>query len=374
MIMAHTSALFEPLAVRALTVPNRVWLSPMCMYAAISRDGMVTRGHQVHYGQFALGGVGLMLTEATAVVPEGRVTPFDAGLWSDAQVEPWREVVDTVHDLGGRIAVQLAHAGRKSGHYPGLPGDEQPAVAVPCDEGGWVSLGATGMAFGDYPHPRPASDEDLRAAVDAYVDAARRAVSVGFDAVEIHAGHGYLIHEFLSPVTNTRADRWGGSVEGRERLLREIVRDVRSAVGPDLPVLVRLSAEDAVPGGTLAADTAATSIRLIGDGADLIDCSGGGLVAGTEYRPGPGYQVAAAEEVHRAGAPAAAVGMITSAAQAETIIRTGQADAVLLGRELLRNPFWAQQAARELGVAVPAPRRYYRAHWGEELTLRALGW
>ncbi len=370
----NRAALLEPIILSALEISNRVWLSPMCMYACEERDGQVTDLHRVHYGQYALGSVGLILTEATAVLPEGRVTPFDAGMWCDSHIESWRKVVDTVHGLGGLIAVQLSHAGRKAGHYPGLPGDVHMAITVPPGDGGWQALGGSGLPFGNYPTPRRACDDDLCFVVEAFGKAAQRAVAAGFDAVEIHAAHGYLLHELLSPATNDRTDRWGGNAVGRERLLRETAREVRAAVGPNMPVLVRLSVEDGAPGGLTAADTVRTAMRLVEDGVDLIDCSTGGLMAATTYRPGSGYQVRAGAVVHSAGVRTGAVGMITSAAQAETVVRTGQADVVLLGRELLRDPYWAQHAAIELGGPVTTPHRYYRAYQGQQLRFSISAW
>lgn len=358
------SHLFTPLTLRDLTLPNRAWVSPMCMYACEdpAAPGVVGPWHAAHYAQFALGGAGLVLTEATAVLPEGRVTPQDAGLWSDDHVAPWRTVTDAVHACGGVIGVQLAHAGRKAGHYRGLPGDTDPAGSVPLDDGGWVTVGASDEPFGDYAAPRAASDADLRAVVRAFADAARRAVTAGFDVVELHGAHGYLLHELLSPVTNDRRGAWGGSAAAREALLLTTVRAVRAVLPDGVPLLVRLSVSDVAPGGLEASDSADLAVRLVDAGADLVDCSSGGLVPGAEYRPSPGYQVPGSATVRAAGVPTAAVGLIDDPAHAEDVLRRGQADAVLLGRGMLRDPHWARHAAVALGDADgPREPRYHRA-------------
>jgi 2,4-dienoyl-CoA reductase-like NADH-dependent reductase (Old Yellow Enzyme family) len=358
------SRLFTPLTLRDLTVRNRAWVSPMCMYACEdpAAPGVVGPWHVGHYAQFALGGAGLVLTEATAVLPEGRVTPQDAGLWSDAQVPAWRTVTDAVHAAGGRVGVQLAHAGRKAGHYRELPGDADPAGSVPPDDGGWVTLGASDRPFGDYAAPRAASGAELDGVVTAFADAAHRAVAAGFDAVELHGAHGYLLHELLSPVTNDRTDDWGGSRDRRERLLLETVRAVRAVLPAGMPLLVRLSVSDVAPGGLEAGDSALLAARLAALGVDLLDCSSGGLVPGADYRPAPGYQVAGSAAVRAAGVPTAAVGLIDDPAHAEQVLADGDADAVLLGRGMLRDPHWARHAAVALAdSAGPREPRYHRA-------------
>jgi 2,4-dienoyl-CoA reductase-like NADH-dependent reductase (Old Yellow Enzyme family) len=353
------TSLFDPLQLRGLTVANRVWVSPMCMYACEGAPGVVGGWHVAHYGQFALGGAGLIVTEATAVLPEGRVTPEDAGLWSDDQIEPWRAVTDAVHAAGSTIAVQLAHAGRKGGKYRGLPGDEFAGTSVPLSLGGWTTTGATGEPFGRYAPPAAATHDDLLATVAAFGAAARRAHEAGFDAIELHGAHGYLLHELLSPVTNTRDDEWSA----RERLILDTVAAVRAHWPDDKPLIMRLSVNDVVPGGSSADDSADLARRLGELGVDLIDCSSGGLVAGVEYDASPGYQVPGASTVRRlSGLPTSAVGLITTAEQAAAIVADGHADAVMLGREMLRNPQWARHAASALGVAIPAVSRYHRAH------------
>lgn len=363
--IAPFASLFDPLVLRDLTIRNRAWVSPMCMYACEGEPGVVGDWHVAHYGQFALGGAGLIVTEATAVVPEGRVTPEDAGLWDDSHIAPWRRVTDVVHGAGGAIAVQLAHAGRKGGKYRGLPGD--PAAAsygsVPVDDGGWATTGATRAPFGHYAAPDEATGETLAGLVQAFADAAVRADAAGFDAIELHGAHGYLLHEMLSPVTNTRDDDWSGSPAARERFLLETVRAVR-AVWPDgKPLIVRLSVDDVAEGGLTSTDSADMAKRLVAEGVDLIDCSSGGLVAGAEYAASPGYQVPGSITVRAAGVPTAAVGLISEPAQANAIIADGHADAIMIGREMLRNPHWTRHAAVALGSAdaVPHQSRYHRA-------------
>lgn len=359
------TSLFDPIVLRDLTVRNRAWVSPMCMYACEDEPGVVGDWHVAHYGQFALGGAGLIVTEATAVVAEGRVTPEDAGLWDDTHIAPWRRVTDTVHRAGGAIAVQLAHAGRKGGKYRGLPGDPASASygSVPVDAGGWTTSGATRTPFGHYAPPEEASEETLARVIQAFADAALRADAAGFDAIELHGAHGYLLHEMLSPVTNTRGDDWSGSAEARERFLLETVRAVRAVWPEGKPLIVRLSVDDVAEGGLTASDSAELAKRLAQEGVDLIDCSSGGLVAGAEYTATPGYQVPGSITVRAAGVPTAAVGLISEPTQAEAIVADGHADAVMLGREMLRNPHWARHAAVALGVAdaVPHQSRYHRA-------------
>ncbi|GAB2453998.1 2,4-dienoyl-CoA reductase-like NADH-dependent reductase (Old Yellow Enzyme family) [Conyzicola lurida] len=353
------TSLFDSLRLRDLTVANRVWVSPMCMYACEGEPGVVGAWHVAHYGQFALGGAGLIVTEATAVLPEGRVTPEDAGLWGDDHVAPWKTVTDAVHLAGSAIAVQLAHAGRKGGKFRGLPGDEFANSSVPADLGGWTTVGATGEAFGRYDAPAKATADDLAATVAAFGAAARRADEAGFDAIELHGAHGYLLHELLSPVTNTRDDDWAS----RERLLLETVAAVRANWPQGKPLIVRLSVDDVAPGGLTAEDSASLATRLGELGVDLIDCSSGGLVAGAEYAATPGYQVPGAATVRRlSGLPTSAVGLITSPEHAASIVAEGSADAVMLGREMLRNPYWARHAASALGVSLPGVSRYHRAH------------
>ncbi len=356
------SRLFEPLTLRGTTFRNRVWLAPMCQYSAT--DGMPADWHLVHLGARASGGFGLVLTEATAVVPEGRITPQDTGLWNDAQTEAWARIVRFVHAQGAAVGVQLAHAGRKASTYrPWAPAQG----TVPADDGGWPTLGPSGLPFAGYAAPRAMTRDDIAGVVEAFAAATRRAVGAGFDVVEVHAAHGYLLHQFLSPLSNDRTDEYGGPLENRARLLVEVVQAVRAAWPQDRPLFVRVSATDWVAGGLDVADVALVAADLTALGVDLVDVStGGGAPASIPV--GPGYQVPHARTVREVGKiPVAAVGLITSAAQAEGILVDGAADAVLLGREALRDPMWPLNAARELGVPVstvdpaPWPEQYARA-------------
>ncbi|WP_269457557.1 NADH:flavin oxidoreductase/NADH oxidase [Auraticoccus monumenti] len=358
------SALFEPLTLRDLTVRNRIWLAPMCQYSVEAEDGVPTDWHLVHLGARATGGFGLILTEATAVTPAGRISPQDTGLWDDTQRDAWRRVVDFVHDQGAAIGVQLAHAGRKASTYRGFPGE--PTGTVPVALGGWSTVSATDEAFPGYDAPRALTTDEVAGVVGAFADAARRADEAGFDTVEVHAAHGYLLHQFLSPLSNRRTDRYGGDFEGRTRLLLEVVDAVREVWPTGKPVLVRLSATDWTDGAWDVEQTARVSALLRQHGVDLVDVSSGGNVL-AEIPVGPGYQVPFAREVREdAGVATGAVGLITSPTSAEEVLTSGDADVVLLARAALREPAWPLRAAAELGVdwreaGYPAP--YARGHW-----------
>lgn len=359
-----TPLLFTPITLRGTTVRNRLWLAPMCQYSAT--DGRPNDWHVVHLGARANGGFGLLVTEATAVLPEGRITPFDLGLWDDAQVAPWRRVVQAVHAAGALVAVQLAHAGRKAS-------TDQPwsdrLGTVPAADGGWTPVAPSPLAFPGYDAPRELSTGEISDVVTAFADATRRALAAGVDAVEVHAAHGYLLHQFLSPLTNQRTDAYGGTPVGRARLLREVVAAVREEWPAERPVLVRVSATDWTPGGLKVEDVAAAVAPLHQLGADLIDVSSGGLVP-APVPSGPGYQVPLARRVRElTGMPVSTVGLITSATQAEQALVAGNADAVMIGRPALREPTWGLHAAHELGVPVatdgpvPWPPQYLRAVW-----------
>ena len=349
--------LFEPLQLRELSLPNRIGMSPMCQYSA--HDGVAGDWHVVHYGSRALGGLGLMLIEATAVRPEGRISPGDLGLWDDAQIEPLAKIVRQTRAQGVAVAAQLAHAGRKAS--VGLGWEAQRSLSR--EEGGWQSVAPSAIAFGEgYDAPLQLDVTGMRQVVEAFAAAARRARSAGFDAVEVHAAHGYLLHQFLSPLSNRRTDQYGGGFENRSRLLREVVAAVRAEWPQNLPVFVRLSATDWAEGGWDLDETVELCRMLKGLGVDLVDVSSGGLVPWAKIPVGPGFQTVFAERIRRqADIATAAVGLITSPAQADHIVRTGQADVVLLGRELLRNPYWPLAAAKELGHSVPWPDQYLRA-------------
>lgn len=354
--------LFEPMQLRGLTVRNRIWMSPMCEYAVTEKDGVPHDWHLVHLGGVARGGAGLLIAEATGVTAEGRITPHDTGIWNDAQVAAWRRITDFVHGQGAAIGLQLAHAGRKAGVWAewGVGGRKG---SVPLDEGGWPTIAPSAIAFDGYATPRALETEEIAGVVDAFRAGARRALDAGFDLVEVHAAHGYLIHQFLSPLSNHREDAYGGSLENRARLLLEVIRAVRDEIGPDVPMLVRFSATDYVEGGWDVEQTTTVAGWAADAGADVFDISSGGLVTGVTIPSAPGYQVPFAEAVGAAGhGPVAAVGRITEPRQAAEIVETGQADAVLLGRELMRDPHFALRAATELGVDLPYwPGPYLRA-------------
>jgi len=361
------SVLFEPVTLRGLTVRNRIWLAPMCQYSVERRDGVPTDWHLVNLGARAQGGFGLLLTEATAVTPDGRISPQDTGLWNDAQRDAWARIVEFVHGQGAAIGVQLAHAGRKASTYRGFA--DEPQGSVGADDGGWETVSSSADPFPGYAVPRAMSLDDIAAVVAAFGEAARRAVEAGFDTVELHGAHGYLIHQFLSPLANRRTDAYGGDLAGRSRLLVEVVDAVRAVVPADMPVLVRLSATDWTEGGWDAEQTVAVSAVLREHGVDLVDVSSGGAVL-AEIPVGPGYQVPFARAVREgAGLPSGAVGLITSPQQAERVVTSGDADVVLLARAALREPAWPQRAAAELGVdwhEAAYPDQYARGHWTSE--------
>lgn len=355
-----TAALFQPITVRGLQIRNRVWLPALCQYSVTARDGVPTDWQLVHLGAVATGGAGLILTEATAVVPEGRISDHDTGIWNDDQVQAWRRVVDFVHSQGAVIGMQLAHAGRKASVWPdglGMP----VGVSQPISEGGWPTVAPSAIAFGNYAVPRALEAAEIPDIIDAFVSGAERAITAGFDLVEVHAAHGYLIHEFLSPLSNQRTDEWGGSLENRARLLREIVRGIRARI--DAPILVRFSASDWVEGGWDVEQTSQVARWLHDDGADFFDISSAGLVADAKIAIGPNYQVPFAAEVHaETGLDVSAVGLITEFEQAEEIVASGQAQVVMLGRAQMRDPHWVLNVARAIGEPIDYwPRQYERA-------------
>ncbi|MGB0035163.1 MAG: NADH:flavin oxidoreductase/NADH oxidase [Candidatus Acidiferrales bacterium] len=349
--------LFNPMTIRGVTLKNRIVVSPMCEYS--SADGFATDWHLVHLGSRAVGGAALVFTEAAAVTPEGRISPQDMGIWKDAHIEPLVRITRFLREQGAIPGMQLAHAGRKgSTRRPW----EKPGVIAESD-GGWIPVAPSAIPFSDsYAMPRALDDAGIRAVVNAFADAARRALQAGFAALEIHAAHGYLIHEFHSPLSNQRTDAYGGSLENRTRLLREIVSAVRRVWPESLPLFVRISATDWVPGGW-DLDQSVELARQLGPlGVDLIDCSSGGNVPYAKIPMAPGYQVPFAAEIRRAaGIRTGAVGMITTAAQGEAILREEKADVIIIAREFLRQPYWPLHAAKELGVSTSWPAQYLRA-------------
>jgi 2,4-dienoyl-CoA reductase-like NADH-dependent reductase (Old Yellow Enzyme family) len=346
--------LFSPLTLRGTTFRNRVFVSPMCQYSAV--DGLPDDWHLVHLGARAVGGAGLVLTEATAVSPEGRISPQDTGIWNDEQVERWSRITAFVKGQGARVGVQLAHAGRKASTY--RPWDPRRG-SIPLEEGGWPTVAPSPIAFGRYAVPEELDAAGITKVLDDFEAATRRAVSAGFEVVEVHAAHGYLLHEFLSPLSNARTDSYGGSFENRVRLLLEVVERVRRAF--DGPLLVRISATDWTPGGWALEDSVRLAPLLAAAGVDLVDTSSGALHHEQQIEVGPGYQVPFAEAVRKAGIATGAVGLITEPKQAEEVLAAEQADVVLLARELLRDPHWPLRAAAELGDDVEGPSQYLRA-------------
>ncbi len=354
------SRLFHPLTLRGLTLSNRIAVSPMCQYQAV--DGVAQDWHLVHLGGLAQGGAGLVMTEATAVVPEGRISPDDLGLWDEAQAEPLARIVRFIASQGAAAGIQLAHAGRKASN----PAPWKGSGSLPVEKGGWVPVAPSALAFDEgWTVPTALDEGGLAAVVQAFVDAARRALAAGFQVVEIHAAHGYLLHQFLSPLSNHREDRYGGSFENRTRLLREVVAAVRDGWPERLPLFVRLSATDWVEGGWNLDQSVELAKALSDLGVDLVDCSSGGLVPRAEIPLGPGYQVPFAARIRaEASLATGAVGLITDPEQAEQILAQSSADLVLLGRELLRDPRWPLHAAQALKADTPWPASYARAAQG----------
>jgi len=354
------SILFSPLTVRGFELRNRLWVAPMCMYSA--EDGIPNEWHRVHLAQFASGGAGLVIAEATAVVPDGRISPRDTGLWNDEQRDAWAPLVAGIHARGAAAGIQLAHAGRKASTWWPFAGRGHGSVDI--DEGGWQTDAPSAVPFEGIAQPSPLDAAGIDEIVDSFGSAARRAVEAGFDVIEVHAAHGYLLHQFLSPLSNLRDDEYGGSLENRARLLLRVIRAVRDAAGPATPVFVRFSGTDWAEGGWSVEETATVAAWAAEAGADLLDISSGGLVAHQQITVGPGYQVPLAEHVRReTGLPVAAVGLITSGAQAESILESGDADAILAAREWLRDPHFGLRAAEELGDGLEAlaPPQYVRA-------------
>ena len=351
------SELFSPLTLRALTLRNRIGVAPMCQYS--STEGYANDWHFVHLGAFATGGASLVICEATAVVPEGRISPADLGIWHDDHVPALRRITDFVQAQGSVAGIQLAHAGRKASTKRPWEGS---GTVRPAD-GGWIVKGPSAIPFSpEYPQPEAMTHEEIRSVIDAFTAGARRACAAGFQVAEIHAAHGYLLNEFLSPLTNHRSDEYGGTFENRIRLTCEISAAVRAVWPDEWPVFVRISATEWADGGWTVDDSVRLATRLAALGIDVIDTSSGGNVAHQQIEVHPGYQVPFASRIRReAGVATAAVGLITEAAQAEAIVANGDADLVLLARELLRNPRWPLDAAHALGASGPWPNQYLRA-------------
>ena len=351
------SHLFDPLPLRSLTLQNRIVVSPMCQYSSV--DGFSNDWHFVHLGTRAVGGAALVMTEAAAVTADGRISPNDLGIYDDRHVDGLARCVRFIQSQKTLAGMQIAHAGRKASTARPWEG----GGAVAREGGGWEPVGPGAEPFADnYPTPRAATAAEIAAIVDAFSAAARRALAAGFDLVELHAAHGYLIHEFLSPLVNTRTDAYGGSYDNRVRLCLEIVDAVRAAWPERLPMFVRISATDWKEGGWDLEQAVELARRLRARGVDLVDCSSAGAVHDQQIVLGPGYQVPFAERIRRdAGVMTGAVGLITTPEQADAIVSRGQADVVLLARELLRDPYWPLHAADALGHRTPWPPQYLRA-------------
>ena len=349
--------LFEPLELRGVTVPNRIMISPMCQYCA--KDAVPTNWHFVHLGSRAVGGAGIVMTEAIAVEPEGRITPYDLGLWSDAQEAALAPIASFVNEQGAVPGIQLAHAGRKASHS--RPWEDRRPLAP--HEGGWEVVGPGALPWErEGLVPRALDAGEIALLVEKFRMAAERSRKAGFRLLEVHAAHGYLFHSFLSPLTNTRDDAFGGNFDGRSRFLLEAIRAIRTVWPSHLPLFVRLSATDWVEGGWKPADTIRLAGLLSALGVDAIDCSSGGIVPGIDMKASPGYQVPFAEAVRQeADIKTVAVGMISEHAMAEDIISSGKADLVAFGRLALWDPYWPHHAAGRLGAGVNLPIQYARA-------------
>ncbi len=360
--------LFSPFQLRSVTFANRIGVSPMCQYSC--DDGFATDWHLVHLGSRAQGGAGLVMVEASAVLAEGRISNADLGIWKDEHIPMLARIASFLHSQGARAGIQLAHAGRKASVTAPFTGER----LLTAEEGAWTPVGPSPIAFSPkYAVPHALDEAGIHAVVAAFVDGAHRALAAGFDLVEIHAAHGYLLHEFLSPLANQRADGYGGSFENRARLLLEVVSAVRSAWPDHLPLSVRISATDWAEGGWTIDDSVPLARLLRERGVDIIDVSSGGMVPHAQIPLSPGYQVPFAARIRsEAGIPTAAVGMITEPTQANAIIEQGHADFVFLAREMLRDPYWPVHAAAALSEPASWPKQYLRAAPPHSLTRSAV--
>jgi 2,4-dienoyl-CoA reductase-like NADH-dependent reductase (Old Yellow Enzyme family) len=353
----NMAQLFSPLVIKSVEFKNRIVVSPMCEYSSV--DGFANEWHLVHLGSRAVGGAGLIITEATAVSPEGRISSDDLGIWKNAHLDKLKNIVSFIHKQGSVAGIQLAHAGRKAS----VPAPWKGSRQISKENGGWQTVSAGAIPFHEGEMiPEALSIEGINKVIDDFKTAAQRSLSAGFKVIEIHAAHGYLIHQFLSPLSNPRTDEYGGSFENRIRLLLQVTEAIQSVWPNNLPLLVRISATDWAPGGWNEMESVQLATVLKGMGVDLIDCSTGGLVPGVKIPVAAGYQVPFASKIKKeAGVLTGAVGMITSAEQAEAILVNGEADMVLLARELLRDPYFPLRAAFQLGVDIEWPNQYKRA-------------
>lgn len=350
--------LFSPFTLRGVTLPNRLVVSPMCQYSA--SDGLVNDWHMVHLGCRAVGGAGLVFTEAVAVSPEGRISAGDLGLWSDKQVPGMKQLATFIKNQQVVPGIQLAHSGRKGSTTPPWMGIKKTQHA----EGGWETIAPSSIPYRNTePVPAEMTPEEINTTVSSFAEASKRAIAAGFEVIEIHAAHGYLLHEFLSPLSNKRTDEFGSSFENRTRFLRTVVAEIRKVIPESTPLFVRISATDYATGGWMPDDSILLARILCTAGVDLIDCSTGGIIPGIHIETGPGYQVHFAEIIKQAGIPTGAVGLLTDAFQAEEILKLGKADLIFMAREMLRNPYFPRQAAQQLGVPMPWPVQYERAEF-----------
>lgn len=349
--------LFEPLSIRGTRLKNRIAVSPMCEYSSV--DGFANDWHLVHLGSRAVGGAGLVITEAAAISPEGRITPHDLGIWKDDHIGYLKRINEFLVEHGAVPAIQLAHAGRKASHHRPWEGGK----ALSPGEGAWQTLSPSAVAFGENePLPKEMTVEDIRRLIADFTLAAERSLRAGFQILEIHAAHGYLINEFLSPLSNHRADDYGGSFDNRARLLMEVIKAIRSIIPDNMPLFVRISATDWVAGGFTENDAVQLSHLMKDNGVDLVDCSSGGNSPLQQIPVGPQYQVPFAEKIKKeTGILTGAVGLITTAQEAEEILTGKKADLIILARQLLRDPYFPLHAAKDLGVDVDWPVQYERA-------------
>jgi 2,4-dienoyl-CoA reductase-like NADH-dependent reductase (Old Yellow Enzyme family) len=358
------AALFTPLQLRSMSLQHRGWVSPMCQYSCEPETGVGVPNdwHLMHLGSFAAGGAALILTEAAAVNPAGRISPLDAGLYNAEQAAAWERIVHFVHRYGAaeaKVGAQLAHAGRKASTYWPFSGSHG---SVPESDGGWKTAGPGTAAFGDYAPPSAMTVQEIEGVIRDFADAAVRAVEAGFDTVEIHGAHGYLLHQFQSPLVNDRTDEWGGSEDGRNRLMLAVIDAVRRVIPDSMPLLLRISATDWAEGGVEVDHSVRLARQAAEHGVDLVDVSSGGAVAHQNIQPGPGYQTGFSARIrHEAGVPTGTVGLVTSAGQAEHAVVTGQADGIFIARAALRDPHWWLRAAFELGHELGWPPQYERA-------------
>ncbi len=357
-------ALFQPLKLRGLELAHRGWVSPMCQYSCgpDGEPGVPNDWHLMHLGSFAAGGAALILSEAAAVNPAGRISPRDAGLYNDRQAEAWERITSFVHRHGAadaKIGAQLAHAGRKASTYWPFSGERG---SVPESDGGWATVGPSASAFDGYAEPSAMSEDQILGVISDFAAAAVRAVDAGFDTLELHGAHGYLLHQFQSPLVNTRTDAWGGDEAGRNRLMLAVIDAVREVMPDSMPLLLRISATDWAAGGIDIGASVRLAAQAKDHGVDLIDVSSGGAVAHQDIKPGPGYQTGFSARIRQeAGVATGTVGLLTSAGQAEHAVATGQADAVFIARAALRDPHWWLRAAFELGHDLSWAPQYERA-------------